>query len=107
MFFREKLINSLGAFGIILYYILCFALVFTPIAVLPVPAWARFIIIAVIMFVPALIDIAGPILWIVGFFIVLNGKQNGFAVFYYVLFAVYVIIEVVNLVSFLRMRRRT
>lgn len=99
---REKIVGKLGMFGYILFYIVAFAIYFMPVYLLPVRPFIRTIIVFVLLIVPALGDIASPFLWIYGLFKVIKGKQDAFAIAYYIVFAIFVIYFVINLISIIR-----
>lgn len=92
---KEKLISSLGSFGLILYYILSLFMAFFPLWFLHLPVWALFLLAILFQFVPALCSIA----WVVALFFVIKAPQTSLSVVYYILFAV---LFLPNLVSAFR-----
>lgn len=92
---RNKLIHSFGGIGIILWLILGFCLSYMPIWFLPIHGIAMVAVIAVIMFVPIVGDVLNFILWAVSFPTVLSGPQDGLAIAYYIIFAIYIISNVI------------
>ena len=80
---KEKLISSLGSFGLILYYILSLFMAFFPLWFLHLPVWAFFLLAILFQFVPALCSIA----WVVVLFFVIKAPQTSLSVVYYILFA--------------------
>lgn len=92
---RDKLVHSFGGIGIILWLLLGFTLSYMPIWFLPIHGIAMIAVIAVIMFVPIVGDVLNFILWAVSFPTVLNGPQDGLAITYYVIFAIYIIFNVI------------
>lgn len=94
---KEKLISSLGSFGLVLYYILSLFMAFFPLWFLHLPVWAFFLLVILFQFVPALCSIA----WIVVLFFVIKAPQTSLSVVYYILF---VVLFLPNLVSAFRKR---
>lgn len=89
--------HSFGGIGFVLWLLLGFCLSYMPLWFLPVHGIARLAVIAVIMFVPIVGDVLDFILWIVSFPIVLNGPQGGFAIAYYIIFAINIFFNIVPL----------
>ena len=81
---KDKLISSLGSFGLVLYYILSLFMAFFPLWFLHLPVWAFFLLAILFQFVPALCSIA----WIVVLFFVIKAPQTTLSVVYYILFVV-------------------
>lgn len=96
--FKDKLQNSLGVFGIVLYYAMLFIFAYAPLIVLDFPFWADLIIFAVIAFLPVIYYVTGPIFWIWGLIKVMDGPQDVIAYIYYVGFALWLISIVFQLV---------
>ena len=81
---KEKLIEKLGSFGMILYYVLLALISILPIAVLPVRGVLSFLLIAVMTLIPA----TSVIFWVWGLICAITGPQDWLAVVYYVCLAV-------------------
>ena len=92
---RDKLIQSFGGAGFVLWLILGFFLSYMPLWFLPIHGLALFAIIAVIMFIPIVGDVVNFILWVVSFPVVLKGPQDWLAIAYYIVFAVNMLFNVI------------
>lgn len=92
---RDKLVRSFGGIGFILWLLLGFCLSYMPIWFLPIHGIAMVAVIAVIMFVPIVGDVLNFILWAVSLPTVLTGPQDGLAIAYYIIFAIYIIFNVI------------
>lgn len=81
---RQKLSDSFGFFGIILYYVISLAIVSLPMVVFWDPVFLSFLyFIGYWIFPP----ISG-IFWVCGLFRVISGQQGTFSLIYYIAFAV-------------------
>ena len=96
---KEKLLNSLGAFGVILYYAIMIIVPVLPFVFIDVNFFVSTILIAIQLFLP----FTAPIFWIWGLISAINGVQDVFAVIYYiatvVIFLPYVISFVLPMFS--------
>nr|DAV53643.1 MAG TPA: hypothetical protein [Caudoviricetes sp.] len=84
---KEKLMSTLGVFGLILYYVYSLFTAFFPLWFLNLPTWAFFLLVILFQFVPMLC----PIAWVVGLFFVIKAPQTTLSLVYYVLFALIVL----------------
>lgn len=94
----KKPSKELSGFGYVLYLILGFCMAFMPIWFLPIHGIWMIAAVAVILFVPFAGGILNFALWIISFPAVLGGTQDVFAIAYYVVFAVYIIFNIIPLV---------
>ena len=87
---KEKLIKSLGGFGMILYFILSIAMFIFPVIMIilsfDLPIWVTFILTAILFFIPTI----DYIYWIVGLVGTIIGPQDIIAYIYYICFAIIV-----------------
>lgn len=90
---KEKLHSLLGGFGVILYYGLTLLIAVLPLVMIDVPFWADFLILIVVNVFPPL---SLP-LWIWGLIAAIKGSQDIFAIIYYILFAIFVLYCLINL----------
>lgn len=79
---KEKLMSTLGAFGLVLYYVYSLFTAFFPLWFLHLPIWAFFLLVILFQFVPILC----PIAWVVVLFVVINAPQTTMSLVYYILF---------------------
>lgn len=88
---KDKLVNSLGWFGYILYFLIASVLAFIPLSILQFSFWINILIILAILCVPVLGDIAEFLLWVYSFPKAISGEQDIWAIIYYIGLAMYVI----------------
>ena len=81
---KEKLINALGSFCVILYYILQTIVSVLPFIMIGGNFFVTFLLILVNMFLP----FASAIFWIWGLVCAIQGVQDIWAIIYYVAFVV-------------------
>lgn len=85
--------------GYVILQIALFLFSIFPIAMLGVPWWARLLIITADYFIGSMfLGIPELALWIVALVITINGKQDGFAIAYYICFGLYALEFVVSLI---------
>lgn len=90
--------GAAGAGYVILQIALLLFSIF-PIVMLGVPWWARLLIITADYFIGSMfLGIPELALWIVALVITINGKQDGFAIAYYICFGLYALEFVVSLI---------
>ncbi len=98
--FREKLLDSFGLFGFIIYYILLFSTVFFPLEYCHLPFWLTIIIAAFIIFFA---DVLGLITmsianllhigaWVYSFINIISGQIGVLEIIYFVVFACWLIV---------------
>lgn len=91
--------GAAGAGYVILQIALLLFSIF-PIVMLGVPWWARLLIIIANYFVGSMFFYLPEFaLWIIALVITINGKQDGFAVAYYICFGLYALQFVITLIS--------
>lgn len=61
---KEKLLSSLGIFGLILYYLISISVLVVPVVAIHIPGWAQLLVLLATLFVPVLDLIGTPIVWI-------------------------------------------
>lgn len=86
--------------GYVILQIALFLFSIFPIAMLGVPWWARTLIIIANYFIGSMfLGIPELALWIIALVITINGKQDGFAIAYYICFGLYALQFVITLIS--------
>ena len=69
MRFKEWIVGSLGAVGLILFYLIQVVIIFIPLVFLGLPWWVDAILALIVLFVPFLNTIAALAIWIWSFII--------------------------------------
>ena len=92
---KEKLVNALGAFGGILYFVFSTFIFVLPIIMIGKPFWLDAIFFGVMQFFPS----TSIIFWIWGFVAALKGPQDIFAIIYYIVFAAMFLPYFFNLIA--------
>lgn len=88
---KEKLTESLGVFGVILFYIISLAHIVVPLAVFEIPFWAKSILLFVMMMIPFLGGIVELIVWVWAFIIVINAPITIWSIIFFIIFGLYLI----------------
>lgn len=81
---KDKLLNSLGSFGVILWYLLSILIAVIPIVMIGKSFLVNLVLFLIIQFIPA----TSGFFWIWGLVCALRGPQDIIAIIYYVLFVV-------------------
>ena len=81
---KEKLLNSLGIFGVIIWWLISGFIAFLPLAMIGGSFWLNLLLFNIIFFIPS----SSVVFWIWGLVCAINGSQDAWAIVYYVLFAV-------------------
>ena len=85
---KEKLINTLGWFGYIIFYSIVILVAVFPVSIVSNyyswPTWIYFLV----GFAAIKIDIISFVFWIIGLIVTINGPQDTLAIVYYIAFAV-------------------
>jgi hypothetical protein len=96
---KDFLTSSLGVFGILIFYILSILVTVYPLIMFEMPWWLYMVLALIVQLVIVNIPFGLEILWIVGLVGAISGKQDIFAVIYYVLFALIVGSTIINLLK--------
>lgn len=106
---KEKLISLLGSTGLILFYLLRVFISVLPFVMIDLNFFVTFLLIFLNFLLPAL---STPVFWIWGLVCAINGVQDFFAIFYYVVFAIVylpffigLIYDLIKLIVFKRQRK--
>lgn len=91
---KKKLADTLGVFGVILYYIISTVAYVLPFVMIGAPFWLDIIFILVQEFLP----ITSIVFWIWGLVRTILGPQDIWAIIYYVLFGIMYIPFFINLI---------
>lgn len=81
---KNKLLNSLGSFGVILWYLLSILIAVIPIVMIGKSFLVNLLLFSIIQFIPA----TSGLFWIWGLVCAIRGPQDIIAIIYYVLFVV-------------------
>lgn len=82
--------TSLGVIGYILYLLLAAFVSFMPVLMFDLPLWAYFLICTLITFVLGHIPAFTELSWLIGLVGAINGKQDIWAIIYYIACAIIV-----------------
>lgn len=96
---KDFLLTSLGPFGIILFYLVSIFITLCPLLMFEMSWWLYLLLTLVVQLVVVNIPLGLEALWIVGLFGAVSGKQDVFAIIYYVLFALIIGSAIVRIVK--------
>lgn len=102
---KSKLLSTLGVFGFVLYLIVGIIVCGAPLLVIPMPRFLSVALLVLLLCFPTIGSLLDLVLWPVGLYFTINGRQDTIAVIYYVLFAVNVVRLIFAVVSALVSRR--
>ena len=97
--FKETLVGTLGVVGFIIWFLLGAVLLFLPLSFLDFPLWVDFIIILVLMNTQVLGGVLSIVLWVWSFTEVIAHPIDGWSIFYFVGFAIYLLTSILPMVS--------
>lgn len=92
---KEKLSFVFGSFGVVLYYIIRIVITVLPFVMIGLGFWGTLIL----LLINSTIPLATIIFWIWGLIAAIGGKQDFWAILYYISFAVIYIPFFLDLVS--------
>lgn len=95
---KDFLLNSLGTVGIVLYFLVAILITILPLLMFDMPFILYIVLALLVQFVLINIPFCMEILYIIGLFGAVNGKQDIFAIIYYIVFALIVIPTIVRLI---------
>ena len=81
---KDKLMNSLGVVGLILWYAVTAIIYILPFVMIGASFWLNLLFFGIVQFFPP----ASIIFWICGLVCAINGEQDIWAIIYYVLFVI-------------------
>ena len=96
---KEFLLTSLGTFGMLLFYAISLFITVYPLIMFEMSWWLYMILALIVQLVIVNIPLGLEVLWIIGLIGAISGKQDIFAVIYYVLFVLIVGSTVKNIVK--------
>ena len=99
---KDKLINTLGSTGIILWYLICLLIAVMPLVMIDASFLLNLLLLAIMLFVPA----TSAFFWIWGLICAICGPQDAIAIIYYVLFVIMFLPVFINLVLNLFSKRK-
>lgn len=95
---KDFLTTTLGTFGMLIFWALSVFVCILPLLMFNMPGWLYMLLSLLVLFVLKNIPFFLEILYIVGFFGAISGKQDLFAIIYYVVCAIIVIPALINLI---------
>ena len=95
---KEFLMTSLGMFGFLLYYLISLLITVYPLIMFDMKPWIYIVLALLVQFILVNIPFGIEALWVVGLFGAISGKQDIFALIYYVVFAIIAISVINNIV---------
>lgn len=98
---KDFLLNALGGIGYVIYYLVALAVSIFPLLMFNMPWWLYIILSLIVIYFVGNIPLATEILWIIGLFGAIFGKQDIFAIIYYVMFAIIVGGYIIKLIKVL------
>ena len=81
---KEKLLNTLGAFGGILWFIVSSLIYVLPFVMIGGSFWLNLLLFGIVYFIPS----TSVIFWVCGLVCAIQGPQDAWAIIYYVLFVI-------------------
>lgn len=81
---KDKLIDTLGAFGGIIFFLISLVSYVIPVLVITESFWLGLVLFLIMYIFP----VSEIVFWVWSLIIVFNGPQDIFAIIYYVLFAI-------------------
>ena len=85
---KDWLMNALGGFGCLIYFLVAYLFQFAPLIVLDLHFIIFFIVFFVICFIPIIGTIVNVVIWIWALVVTINGSQDVFAIIYYIIFGI-------------------
>ena len=92
---KDRLMFNLGVFGVVLYYIIRIIVAVLPFVMIGLGFWGT----SVLLFINSTIPLTTIVFWIWGLIAAIGGKQDFWAILYYISFAIIYIPFFVDLVS--------
>lgn len=96
---KDFLLTSLGTFGLLLFYAIGLLLAVYPLLMFKMSWWLYIILALIIQLIVVNIPFGLEVLWIIGLIGAISGKQDIFAVIYYILFVLLVVPTIIRLVK--------
>ena len=98
MRFKEWIVGSLGAVGLILFYLIQVVIIFIPLVFLGLPWWVDALLALFVLFVPFLNTIAALAIWIWSFIIVISSPITWVSIVYFICLAFHLVFEIIPVV---------
>lgn len=92
---KEKLVNALGVFGGILWFVVSSLIYVLPFVMIGGSFWLTALLITIVYFFP----ISSVIFWVWGLVCAILGPQDVFAIIYYVAFAILFLPFFISIIS--------
>ena len=94
---KDFLLTSFGTFGILFFYAISLLISIYPLLMFEMSWWLYMILALVVQLIVVKIPFGLEVLWIIGLIGAISGKQDIFAVIYYILFVLIVGSTIKNL----------
>ena len=98
---KDFLLTSMGTFGFVLYFAIAILITVFPLLMFNMPHWLYLVLALLVQFVLINIPFCMEILYIIGLFGAIGGKQDIIAIIYYVVFALMVVPTIIRLIKLL------
>lgn len=92
---KDKIVDKLGVFGYILFYMISVAVYVIPFMFID----CHYLLKGFFIMIQTVVPFADLVFWIWGLVCAIQGVQDVFAIVYYVIFAAYVLPEAIALIS--------
>ena len=96
---RDFLLTSFGTFGFVLFYAIVIFMTVYPLIMFEMSWWLYIVLSLIVQLVIVNIPFGLEVLWIIGLIGAISGKQDTFAVIYYILFALIIGPTIIKLVK--------
>ena len=100
---KEFLVGSLGTVGMVIWFIIDFAFLFTPLWFLDIPSFWITLVLTMLLFIPCVGGLTSFVLWILSFIEILSVPIDGWSIFYFAMVAIYFISTVLPVAIYLIM----
>lgn len=91
---KDNLVGTLGIVGYVIWIFILFGIYFIPVIVLNLPLWVEILIVLCIMNIPVIGNLLYFASWVWSFTIVISEPIDGWSIFYFVAFGIYILTEV-------------
>lgn len=98
---KDFLLTSMGTLGLVLYFAVAILITILPLLMFKMPFLLYLLLALLIQTILINIPFCMEVLYIIGLFGAINGKQDIFTIIYYIVFALIVIPTIVRLISLL------
>lgn len=96
---KDFLLTSLGTVGLLLFYTISLLITVYPLIMFEMSWWLYLVLALIVQFVIVNIPFGLEVLWIIGLVGAISGKQDIFAIIYYILFVLIVGSTIIKLIK--------